>query len=329
MRAYAYQCKDYSLLTPVFKKIFVTPLIGFIPWAIPANIITIVSNCFFYIALYLSFDQQVLGKLNFIVIPILLFAYLVGDHLDGAQAKRTGTGSALGEFCDHYLDAFNNGFLMLIIFNLFSITNIWLVAAVVLLSYVAHVVVFYEQFKTSWLIFEKLGSLEGVILGCLIIIAGFFAPVYNLYQMELMLGFTSMEVILILICLGSVMTFIKTIGRTPNVRYSIFMYLGIMILIVGLGVYLFSVSQLVFIMTLYSSAYLGKIMVGHLIDGIERSPGLFTPLFLIIIFSMPSLYTGNSFYILIAYLSINIILLVNRTFQSLGEFWVWTNPSKK
>lgn len=329
MRAYAYQCKDYSLLTPVFKKIFVEPIIAFVPWAIPANIITIISNCFFYVALYLSFDQQLLGKLNFIVIPILLFAYLIGDHLDGAQAKRTGTGSALGEFCDHYLDAFNNGFLMLIIFNLFSITNIWLVASVVFLSYMAHVVIFYEQFKTGWLIFEKIGSLEGVILGCFLIIAGYFAPVYDLYQMELIGGLTAMEVIMILIGVGSVLTFIKTIMRTPNVRYSIFMYLVIMILIAGLGASLFSPSQLVFIMTLYSSAYLGKIMVGHLIDGLERSPGLFTPLFLIIIFTMPSLYEGNTFYVLMIYLSVSIILLVYRTFQNLGQFWVWINPSKK
>ena len=329
MRAYAYQCKDYSLLTPIFKKIFVTPIIKFVPWALPANIITIISNCFFYIALYLSFDQQILGKLNFIIIPILLSAYLIGDHLDGAQAKRTGTGSALGEFCDHYLDAFNNGFLMLIIFNLFLITNIWLVAGVVFLSYIAHVAVFYEQFKTGWLIFEKLGSLEGVILGSLLIVAGYFTPIYNLYQMEAIAGFTMMEVILVLICIGSVLTFFTTLKRTPNVRYSIYMYLVIMILIGALGVFIFNSYQLVFIMTLYSSAYLGKIMVGHLVDGIERSPGLFTPLFLIIIFTMPTMYQGNTFYVLMVYLSLSIILLVYRTFQNLGQFWVWTNPSEK
>lgn len=329
MRAYAYQCKDYSLLTPVFKKFFVTPVVGFIPWAIPANIITIISNCFFYIALYLSFYQQVLGRLNFIVIPVLLFAYLIGDHLDGAQAKRTGTGSALGEFCDHYLDAFNNGFLMLIIFNLFSVTNIWLVAVVVVFSYLAHVVVFYEQFKTGWLIFEKLGSLEGVILSCFLILMGYFIPVFDFYQKEVIEGFTVMETIMLLICIGSLVTFIKTIKRTPHVRYSIFMYLVIMLLIAVLGALMFTASQLVFIMTLYSSAYLGKIMVGHLIDGIERSPGLFTPLFLIIIFTMPSLYEGNTFYVLLAYLSISIILLVYRTFQNLWQFWVWINPSKK
>ncbi|MTI38153.1 CDP-alcohol phosphatidyltransferase family protein, partial [Fulvivirga lutimaris] len=310
-------------------KIFIEPTVDLVPWAIPANIITIISNWFFYIALYLSFDQEVLGKLNFIVIPVLLFTYLIGDHLDGAQAKRTGTGSALGEFCDHYFGSFNNGFLMLIFFNLFSITNIWLVAVVVLLSYMAHIVVFYEQFKTGWIFFEKLGSLEGVILGCFLIIAGYFPSIYDLYQMELVAGLTVMEVIMVLIVIGSALTFIKAIMRIPNVRYSIFMYLVIMILIAGFGVCLFSPSQLVFIMTLYSTAYLGKIMVGHLIDGIERSPGLFTPLFLIIIYTMPSLYEGNTFYVLMIYLSVSIMLLVYRTFQNLGQFWVWTNPSEK
>ena len=326
MKPYAYQCKDYSLLTPVFKKIFVEPVIGFIPWAMPANIITIISNCFFYLSLYLSFDLQLLGKATLPLIALGLLLYLIGDHLDGAQAKRTKTGSALGEFCDHYLDAFNNGILMLILFNIYEVTNPYLIVIVLVTSYWAHVVVFYEQFKTGWLIFEKMGSLEGVLLSVLFISLSAYDPIYNLFMTEVAFGFTVMEVNLILIVLGAIMTFAVTIKRTPNVRYSIWMYVVIVTLIGYIGMNLFSIAGLTAIITLYSSLYLGKIMMGHLIDGIERSPGLFTPLFLIIIFGMPSLYEGNTWIVLAAYLSISIILLVYRTFQSLGQYWVWANP---
>lgn len=326
MKPYAYQCKDYSLLTPLFKKIFVEPVIGFIPWGIPANIITIISNCFFYLSLYLSFERDIFGAATLPLIALGLLLYLIGDHLDGAQAKRTKTGSALGEFCDHYLDAFNNGILMLILFNIYQVTNPYLVSIVLVTSYWAHVVVFYEQFKTGWLIFEKMGSLEGVLLSIAFISLSTFDPIYNLFMTEVVLGLTVMELNMILIILGAIMTFIVTIKRTPNVRYSIWMYLVISTLIGFIGMKMFSIPGQTAIITLYSSLYLGKIMMGHLIDGIERSPGLFTPLFLIIIFGIPSLYEGNTLVVLIAYLSISILLLVYRTFQSLGKYWVWVNP---
>ncbi|MEQ8925508.1 MAG: CDP-alcohol phosphatidyltransferase family protein [Fulvivirga sp.] len=326
MKPYAYQCKDYSLLTPLFKKIFVEPVIGFIPWAIPANIITLISNSFFYVALYFSFDISLLGNATYYVIALLLLLYLIGDHLDGAQAKRTKTGSALGEFCDHYLDAFNNGILMLILFNLFAVTNPYLVALVLVTSYCAHVIVFYEQFKTGWLIFEKMGSLEGVILAIFIILGASISAVYNFYVSPILFGYSAMEILLVAISIGAVGTFVKTILRTPNVRYSIWMYVVIVSLIAYLGNYIFSVAELTTVITLYSSLYLGKIMQGHLIDGIERSPGLFTPLFLIIILGVPSLYEGNTLTVLIIYLVVSILLLIYRTFQSLGNYWVWTNP---
>src|SRR5688572_31878006 len=120
MRPYQYRCKDYSLVTPLFKKWVITPLIKIVPWVIPANIITLISNGFVYLALYLSLNAELAGNYTPLCISACLLLYLIGDHLDGMQAKRTGTGSALGEFCDHYLDAFNNGIIvytMLVFFD--------------------------------------------------------------------------------------------------------------------------------------------------------------------------------------------------------------------
>src|SRR5690606_30469199 len=95
--------------------------------------------------------------------------YLIGDHLDGMQAKRTKTGSALGEFCDHYLDAFNNGLIMFTMITVFDISHKPVVAGLLITSYLAHMAVFYEQYKTGWLTFEPVGSLEGVLLSSLLI----------------------------------------------------------------------------------------------------------------------------------------------------------------
>jgi len=317
MRSYEYRCKDYSLLTPLFKQVFVTPLVGLLPVGLPANIITIISNCFFYLAFYLAIDKELLGNLNFIVIPILLLAYLVGNHLDGAQARRTKTESALGEFCDHFPGAFNNGFLIFILFSLFTVTEQWLIGVVLFTSYLAHTVAFYEQFKSGWLIFETLGSLEGTLLSILLIIMAYFTPVYNLYVSTIYSTLSIFDLFLIFTTLGVLLTFIKTIKRVPNVTYGIWLYTVLLAVTTIFGVLMFNALQSTILITLYASWYIGKLKTAHLVDGVERSTGLFTPLLMIVAYFLHSLHADNTFIIVSAYLGINILLLVYRTYSTL------------
>ncbi len=328
MRAYQYRCKDHSLITPIFKKVFVEPIMVLMPWAIPANIITIVSNLLMYVALYLAINKEVLGELNFLVIPALFILYLIGDHLDGAQAKRTGTGSALGEFCDHYLDAFNNGILMYCLFSLYNVTNVWLIAALLLTSYLAHVIVFYEQYKTGWIIFEKLGSLEGVILSAGIIVASYFEPVRLFFSSTWLFDLSVFEWFLVFTAIGGIWTFIITAKRIPHITYGLWLFTVTTLIISIFSALMFGVLGMTIIVTLYSSWYIGKLMKGHLVDGIEPSPGLFSPLFIIAAYMIESIMPSNTLLILAAYIGINIILLVYRTFNALKTHWVWINPPK-
>ena len=328
VQEYSYRCKDYSLLTPPFKKWIVEPIFRLIPRGIPANLITIFSNFFIYASLYLAYNKELLGRINLLVIPLFILLYLIGDHLDGMQAKNTGTGSALGEFCDHYHDSFNNGILMIVIFLLFDISDPYLVALLISISYMAHSVVFYEQFKTGWLIFEKIGSLEAVLFTITMVLLAYIPSVYLLYQME-WIGLTVIEWIMIISTLGAAGTLIKTIKRLENVTYAFWIYLISMAIIGYMLASMFSSFSIFLILTLYSSVYIGKLMQGHLVDGIERSPGLFTPAVLIILY-FSNFSTWTDFRIVIAlYLAINVMMVIYKTTRPLHQYWVWWNPKTK
>ncbi|MEQ8425356.1 MAG: CDP-alcohol phosphatidyltransferase family protein [Cyclobacteriaceae bacterium] len=190
------------------------PLLPFIPWIIPANIITIISNLFVYLGFFVALYFN--GPISRLIIAGSLLLYLVGDHLDGMQAKRTKTGSALGEFCDHYLDAFNNGIILFTAFLVFQIHNPVIVTIVLAASYLAHMSVFYEQFKTGWLTFEKLGSLEAVLLTALVIGLSSFSDVFALLTMPVVFEYRIIEVVFLSSAIGAVMTFVTTIRRTPE-----------------------------------------------------------------------------------------------------------------
>jgi len=325
MRPYQYRCNDYSLLTPAFKRWVITPLINFVPWAIPANIITFISNGFVYVCLYLALHPNVLGKATPLVIAGGLVLYLIGDHLDGMQAKRTGTGSALGEFCDHYLDAFNNGVIMFTMISIFGITHAFVIAAVIVISYWAHMAVFYEQFKTGWLTFEPVGSLEGVILSAVLIALTVFEPVYKLFTYHVFADYSLIEVVMILSSCGAVITLFKTWNRTPEVKSGFWVFTALSIVVGILGINLLSNFQLFVILTLYCSLYIGRIMHGHLIDGTERSTDYITPVLLFLLHIPAFTFGDYIFSIITGYLSICIAILIIKTFSALKMHWVWLN----
>jgi phosphatidylglycerophosphate synthase len=327
MRPYQYRCKDNSLLTPTFKEWIVGPLLQFVPWGIPANIITIVSNAFVYIALVLALNPEWFGDLlTRLFVAVFLMLYLIGDHLDGMQAKRTGTGSALGEFCDHYLDAFNNGIIVFTMLSIFEAYNPWIVTICISTSYMAHTSVFYEQFKTGWLTFEKMGSLEGVLFASIIIGLSIFTPIREGLSTILVLDLTVFEWLMMLSAIGAVTTFLQTVKRTPDVRFGLWVFIGSLLVIACVGAKILSTLDLFLLLTLYASLYIGRVMRGHLVDGIERHTDFVAPV-VIFFLAVSNFDIVNEFtpILLTAYIFTLVIVLIVKVFSELKVYWVWVN----
>jgi len=300
----------------------VAPLLPFTPWVLPANIVTLISNLFVYVGFLISLYYD--HPLSRLWIGLSLFLYLVGDHLDGMQAKRTNTGSALGEFCDHYLDAFNNGIILFTAFLVFEITNPLLITLVLVSSYLAHLSVFYEQFKTGWLTFEKLGSLEAVLLTAILIGSAAVPSIYSGLTATVFSSYRVIDLVFGISALGAISTFATTVRRTPSKGIELWFFLAGLIALGWLSLALFSNLEIFVIITLYASLYVGLVMKGHLVDGIERMPDLVVPVVLILLQWYPQ--SASAFWILVIYLFVRIGVLVIQTFSVLKIFWVWSNP---
>ncbi len=324
MRAYSYRCHDFSLLTPTFKKWFVAPLLPLIPWAVPANIITILSNTFVYLALSIALFYK--GPFFQLAIAACLLLYLIGDHLDGMQAKKTNTGSALGEFCDHYLDAFNNGIILFTACLVFEINNPVLIGIVLTTSYLAHMAVFYEQFKTGWITFEQLGSLEAVLLISILIGSAALSSVHGFLTTEILYGYRIIEILFLTSAMGALLTFISTTNRTPNKGKAMWLFVLALGLLSFLSMHTFSNFQLFVLITLYSSLYVCQVMKGHLVDGMEHIPDIVVPGALVINEWIPLTTSTYAYSVLSFYLMVRIVVLVIQTFGVLKIYWVWSNP---
>jgi phosphatidylglycerophosphate synthase len=327
---YKYQVKDYSIITPPFKEYIVKPLIKFVPWWIPANIITIVSNICMYVALVIALYSKLAPVYNYFLAAILIFSYAVGDHIDGMQAKRTKTSSALGEFFDHYLDAFNTGILLMIIIKLYGVTNLYLITFFLSANYLAHASVFYEQYKTGWLIFEKMGSLEAVLLASLMLLASCIPPVNDFFVSTPLLNLKVIELIFLFSTLGTVITFFKTLVRAKITGLNFYVFCTTLIIVSLLCLAMFAPVKLFLIITLYSGFYIGSLMRGHLADGKERLPDFVVPSMLGIAYFVPNikLNTIPLGLVVIIFLTGCALYIAFRTVYTLRAFWVWKNPQE-
>ena len=175
---YEYVSVDRSLLTPGFKKYIAGPCLRIIPYSLHPNLITIFSFFFTFIALTLSylFPQQVWAHL---LMGLLIFLYLLGDHLDGMQAKRRGGGTALGEYLDHFLDSITNGLLLVILANCFFVTDVRVLYIMFGCSYLMQASLFYEHAKSGIIYFGPFGAFEIVLCGVFTISLGAFSPIYD------------------------------------------------------------------------------------------------------------------------------------------------------
>lgn len=325
MKNYTYRRKNNSLLSNGFLAL-VKSLSGIIPSWLPANYISIVAHLSIYVALYFSYAPGLPGKSTFIVIPFLLLIHMLADKLDGLQARNTKTESALGEFVDHFFEVFNQGALGFIVWSLFDVTHDWIVPVTLSVVVLLKMAKYYEQYKANWLVTDRIGSLELKMLLMLGILLCNSGVILNLVNKPVFLDYSLVEVSLLVVALGTLINWIRTLIRIPHLTYGFWMFTAFLVLVAVVGFISFDPLLASVILLFYGGAYIGKLLMAQLIDGVERSPGLFAPIILLIQMATAYLNSTYAFIVLFIYLLANILLLIIKTFRILKDEWHWVNP---
>jgi ethanolaminephosphotransferase len=326
---YHYRVQDDSILTPLFKKWVVTPLFRVVPWWLPANIITIVSNLLMYIALYLAMTGCPAGRCpRFLLISLLIIGYTVGDHFDGMQAKRTKTSSALGELCDHFLDIFNNGIMLYIVCLAFQITNPALAALILLSGYLPHAAIFYEQFSTKWLYFEKIGSLESLLMFVALLLLSTMEPVYN-FAVSLQCGSLKLiELVFVLLSSGAYFTFVKVVIRARATDVWFWVFCASLTAVACMAAMFLPAVTVFYIITAYSVMYIGNLQRGNLADSKKRLPDITVPLLMAMLLAFEPLRQPAFLWALYIYIACRALWVAGNAFWTLRGFWVWKNKAQ-
>src|SRR5260221_5390951 len=102
-RSLVYEVEDRSILLPLYRSLFVTPLLPVLPPRLSPNAITHAGHlCNLAGTLVLLALWPERGW-PYLAAALGLHLYNWCDNADGAHARRTGQTSATGEFLDHGL----------------------------------------------------------------------------------------------------------------------------------------------------------------------------------------------------------------------------------
>lgn len=335
---YAYSAQDGSIGDLYITVPLATKLVSKLPWWVPANIITIISNSNVLLATVIAFTAHRVSWPIWIFIPILYFIYVIGDAMDGLQARRTKTGSPLGEFTDHFLDTFVTGLLEVTIFFVYRFDKVYLISITLMLGYFMQITAFWERYKLGHLSFGKFSSTDALICLPLFIAAGFIKPVNafftqpvaNFIPVLAQFNLSLIESITIIAGICSIFISASTLIRTKEVSWRFFLYMAESLILSLVAATLEQEDIVIIVITLilfhvnFSAAMLSAIVMK------EKDPVpdiiLTIAMTLTLIFNVhnPVLYT-----VYFMYLVISVTIRVARFFKKNEQYWVWRNPELK
>ena len=327
MEKYSYSAEDNSLLTPPIYKFFVYPLINVLPKSIPANIITICSNSLVLISFLIAYINYVHDtRICLWLIPLLCFAYIVGDCSDGIQARRTGTGSALGEYLDHFLDSFVTGLLTGILMLTFRTTNTVLLFCAYQFLYIGQIGTFWERLKNGVMRFSKISTSEGTMAIAIMAALYSFPAVRAADARPLVFGFSITQLIIFTAFGAAFVTGIASIIRAG--RYSLRLILHILFS-AGIGAVLVwqTAAPILFqtaIITFYNVLFIESLLSATNEKRKEGLPDFFVPATCPLYFIIPQ-YTLALMLLQTLYLFVRIVVRFTVFFNRYKSCWHWKN----
>lgn len=163
-----YEFTDASVVRPWLTRTWFERLFPLLPRWLAANVITLISTSLLFGVLAGSLLVDRMGATLFAVLQLVVIQlYVAGDHLDGMQAKATGTTSPLGDFLDHHCDYWAGCILVFAWCAMLGNLATPITPLMTLLMVAGFTTTYAERATMRRLHFTSWGTLEAIVLSTL------------------------------------------------------------------------------------------------------------------------------------------------------------------
>lgn len=324
---YEYRCTDRSIFIGWFRRHWAEHFLQTVPPSVPANFVTLLASAFMWGLLACAAAGAPLDPAwRGVLFAALLHFYLVYDHVDGMQAKKTRTSSALGEYLDHSLDVYHGAIAVLAIFALVGFTDRLLVLVMLGCSHLAFAATMVEEKERGELYFGPVGSLEGVLLFIAFCLSWTVPAARGWWLAPLVGGWPAYYLLILgggLGSLGATVDCLRRIGRVPGpfLAFAAAHFL----LVAGLDHAGVPLGPAIALLMLHGGDYVGRVIGSHLLRTPHPWPDLIAP-----VGALGLAFAGEAAAVLIpllpAYLALRTCRGVIRTVLPMRAGWRWVNP---
>lgn len=327
---YVYRCVDRSILVDRFRLRWVPLFDGWVPRWMPANYITLGASALMWIALACIVHARDFAPATLaLLLAGLLHFYLVYDHVDGMQAKKTRSSSALGEYLDHSLDVYHGTIAVLAVFALIGLESRMLVLAMLGCTHLAFAATMMEEKERGELFFGKLGSLEGVLLFIAFFFSWLFPSVRAWWLAPLVGRFPAYYLLVVGGGIGAVagtIDCLRRIGRVP-LNFALFA-LGHVALVIAFSGASFPFWTAVAVLMLHAGDYSGRAIGSHLLAMPHPRPDVIAPIAAVAGASVGWLDVSWFACLLFAWLGLKTAWGIWRVVRPLRADWRWCLPGE-
>lgn len=317
---YRYECVDKSPLLAPFCRWIVHWFVIALPMSMPPNLVTLGSSACMWLMLAYVLGASAQGMPVFgAVCAVLMTGYVIYDHADGMQARRTKTSSPLGEFLDHYLDAFHGSITIVAIFAVAADANsAWLCPLVAALA-LGGAATMSEQRELGRLYFGFPGPLEAMLTGIAVFsVAAIPAIGEGMRGPQGHWLLHACAAVVMIAAVFAAVGCVRRVGRVP----------------IGLAVYALSSAMIVLstrgaaptaaalLVMLHSADFTGRTIESHLRATARPWPDLLVPIVLVagvVVDAAPGQFIAMAG----AYLVVRNLWLTGRVVRCFRQVWSW------
>lgn len=322
--AYNYRCVDRSVLVDPFCRHVVRWFVQWMPRAVPANLLTLGSSACMWVMLMLTVTAVDPAGLAPWCLA-LMAAYVIYDHADGMHSRRTGTSSPLGEFLDHYTDAFHGPITVVVMFLVAGRADSPLLVVLVGAVALAGAAIMVEERERKELYFGLVGPLEGMLLGLAFFASWCHPAAAGWWQAPLFGDFTVFETVMAGGALGSVGTAVGCVRRIGRMPAGLLLFALAGVVLCALGLWRGTAWwESVLLLTLHGADFSGRAIASHLRGSAAPRPDLVAPVVVAvaILAGVPVLWAVG---VAAGWLVVRNVRLATAFFAVFGGYWRWRN----
>eukprot|EP00761_Pharyngomonas_kirbyi_P010239 gb/GECH01010258.1/.p1 GENE.gb/GECH01010258.1/~~gb/GECH01010258.1/.p1 ORF type:complete len:405 (+),score=42.80 gb/GECH01010258.1/:1-1215(+) len=162
---YSYSGSDSSVLSALLQPYW-RYCVQLLPLWMAPNLVTLIGflvmfSSFLLVLFYInadSLENTTVPSWVFIWAAVSVFFYQTMDAIDGKQARRTNSSTALGELFDHGLDSLSTMIVTVLTAVALNVGNGWFSLLAIFVTYLSAYLFFWEEYFTGILRFGKFHS---------------------------------------------------------------------------------------------------------------------------------------------------------------------------